>query len=274
MAHVVLACVLAVVALGGLLAGPAVFAAAVVAVAAIALVDVCLLLARAGARPVLPVAFLPGVVLPAAIAAAALDDPVLGWDMVPGVFAAAVLAGFTLVLLFGRRDGAVAGLGATFTASLLVGLGAAALPLLRALPDGTEWVLSLLVLASAADLAGPAARRLRRRRQGDDDAALAQSPTSALLDGVVPAVGLVAVAGVALTVVFASTLQPSTTAMLGMVAVVGALGGGYLQRVLTVEAGAGADGTARLGSAVVLGVVDAVLLGAPAAYVLARSVSL
>lgn len=280
MSSAVLAIGLALVGVGALAAGPAAFAVVVLAGAVAVLVDLSLLLAGAGARPVIPVALIPGLVLPAMVAADVAVDPAAGWDRIPGAFAVAVIVAFVLVLAFGRRDGAVAGLAATATVSLLVGLGATSLLLLRGLPDGRVWMAVLLALLIAADAAGPLLRWFQGRRSdglgrdpGQDDVGL--PPRTLPLAGVLP--GLVAVAVV--VGVLLAVLEPPfggvVLSLLAAVAVVSALGGGYLHRALAVEAGTGPGiGETRLGEGLLFGILDGALIAAPAAYVLVRSVAL
>jgi sulfur-carrier protein len=256
-----------------LLAGPVPLTVLVLAVAVAVLVDVSQLLARAVARPVLPVALVPGLVLPAMIAGDVAADPAAGWDRVPGVFAITFLLGFALVLVFGRRAGVVAGLSATMTASLLVGLGASGVLLLRAVPDGFTWLLGLALLVVAADSAGPLVRRVRavlaRRRGRRPPRRAGAAPAAAL----VPTVVAVAVVGVALWAVLGPPLEPPVVAALALIALVAAFVAGYLERTLRAEA-ARQEAPAGIRGGILLGVADAMLLAAPAGYLLARAVAL
>jgi CDP-diglyceride synthetase len=276
MPSLVIALALVVLALGALFLGATAFAVLVLAVSVAALGAVSRLLARPGARPVLPVALIPGLILPAMIAGDVAGDPSAGWDRIPGAFAVAVLAGFALVLLFGRRGGAVAGLAGTATASLLVGLGASGLILLRGLPDGTTWVLAVLALLVAADGAGPLVRRLQARRDADDpDEIDLLAPAPIPLAGVLPALVAVAIVAGILVAALEPPFEPLIVALLAVVAVVAALGGGYLHRALSLEAGLRPhEAEPRVGEGLLLGVVDAAAIAAPAAYVLARSAAL
>lgn len=266
---------LAVAAFAALLIGPAAFTVLVIALALVVLVDLGLLLTAAGARPVLPVAFVPGLVLPAMVATDVAGDAGAGWDRLPGVFAVAFLLGFVLVLVFGRRGGAVMGLAATAMLSLLVGLGASGAILLRGLPNGFAWTFALLVLVVAADVAAPSVRLVRRRIASDEDAYLRDEGADDPLLGVVPAVVAVALAATGLGLFFGAPLRPLVLVLLGLVAVVAALGGSYLRRALSAESGVDiASPEPRIGDGLVLGALDAMIIAAPAAYVLARSVSL
>lgn len=132
---------------GALFAGQAPFAVVVVAAGAVLLVDVAAALSESGARPVTVAAGLPAIVLPIAT----LATPGAGWSMLPDFVAAGTLGAFALVLVFGRRRGVTAALGATALAGLTVGLGATGLLLLRDLPDGVPWVLGVLVVVVAVD---------------------------------------------------------------------------------------------------------------------------
>lgn len=278
MLKVALGAGLAVVGFGALSLGPVAFTVLVLALALVVLVDLSVLSAGAGARPVLPVALIPGLVLPAMVAADVAGSPAAGWDRIPGAFAVAFLLGFVLVLVFGRRGGAVVGLGATGMVSLVVGLGASALLLLHGLPDGFRWVLSILLLTLAADIAGPLARRLTRSSWDVNDDETLDSDfdvTSTPLHGVLPALLAVAVVAAALVVVLSPPLEPVMTVLLALIAVVSALGGSYLHRALAAEAKVDPDDPdLRVGQGLFLGAVDALVLAAPAAYVLARSAAL
>jgi hypothetical protein len=281
MIKVAVAIGLTVVGAGALLAGTTAFAVLVLALAVALLVDLSALLGAAGARPILPVALVPGLVLPAMVAADVVADPAAGWDRIPGAFAVALLLGFALVLVFGRRNGAVAGLAATATVSLLVGLGASGILLLRGLPDGALWVAAVLALVLAADGAAPLLRRLAGARDDlpDLDDPDLQEPAfvtdPAALEAVLPAVGAVVLVGAVLALAIGDPLTPLVVVLLALVAVVAALGGAHLHRALCEEGGADPDAPEpRVGGGLVLGALDAVVIAAPAAYVLARSVVL
>jgi CDP-diglyceride synthetase len=267
---------LAVVGIGALSLGPVAFTVLVLALALVVLIDMSVLSAGAGARPVLPVALIPGLVLPAMVAADVTGSSAAGWDRIPGAFAVAFLLGFLLVLVFGRRGGAVVGLGATAVISLVIGLGASALLLLRGLPDGYRWVLAMLLLTLAADIAGPLARQATARRAWDaGEESMELDVTATPLHGVLPALVAVALVGVAVALLLSPPLTPLMTAMLALIAVVAALAGAYLQRALAAEAAVDPDDPElRVGQGALLAAVDALVLSAPAAYVLARSVAL
>lgn len=270
----VAAVVIAVV-LAALLAGPTAFTVVVLVLAVLALLDLSLLLASSGAKPVLPVAAIPGLLLPLAVAGA---DPLAGWEALPGFFAVALLAAFALILVFGRRTSVVAGLGATVAAGLVVGLGAASLLLLRGLAEGFRWVLALAVLVLAAEVAGPLARAVRSRADwdpGDDVEELPGELGTAPLEGIGPALLAVAVGASALTVWLAPPVGLLAAALLAVIALVATLGGAYLQHALATEAGVDTDHPgARPGEGLLLGAAGALLLGAPAVYILARSAAL
>lgn len=269
MGKVVTGALIAAVGVAALLVGARALAGVVVVVAALALVDASLLLGRAGARPVLLAALLPGLVLPVVAAM----DPAEGWARAPVTFAGALVLGFALLIVFGRRRGAVAGLGATMAVSLLVGLGAASLVLLRALPDGFRWVVALAVLVLAADGAGPLLALTRRGSAGvgaGEDPA--EQDLAVPLDAVLPGLLAVVVLGGLVLYVLAPPLTWMVVALLGAVALIAALGGDYLQRALTLEAGVRVGtGSVRLGRGGIFALVDAILIAAPAAYVVARS---
>jgi hypothetical protein len=269
MANVVAAAGLGLPVLVALLLGPMAFAVAVVLVAALVLFDVSGLLARSQARPVVLVAAVPALGLPIAAAA----DPVSGWERLPLYFAGTVLAAFALVLVFGRRRRVVAGLGATAFVALLVGLGAASLLLLRGLDLGFRWVLGFGLLAAAADLGASIADLVRARVVEEHEPDEDLSPSRWDLPATVL---LVTVVAAALAALLEPPFRPGTAAVFALVAVTAGLGGTHLRRSLAAEAGApvGVADALRVGEGLFLGVVDVVLLGAPAVYVLARAEAL
>lgn len=245
--------------LAALFAGPVVLGIVVVCSAGLALVDTTLLFGRSGARPILPVAAIPAVALPAVVA---FDSDVtgLGWERVSAAFAIAVVAAFTLALVFGRRRGVVDAVGTTFAAGLLIGLGATCLVLLRELPSGLEWVLTIAVLAVIAEVTGPAVALVAAHR----DAEVGAAPVT-----LVPLIA-VALAAVALYFLIGDPLEPWITALIAIAAAVAALGGDHLRRVLADEGGV-SDNPGLIGTGGVLASVDGLLLSAPVVYVLARA---
>jgi hypothetical protein len=269
-----------------LLVGTGAFAGFVVLAAAVVVVDLSVVLGRVGSRPVLPAALAAGVGLPVLATVEVAGRPLGGWERIPAVMAVALLLGFILVLVVRRHGGAVAGLGATVTTGLYVGLGASALLLLRGVGDGFRWVLALLLLVTAVEAARPLARLIEDARrvpeedfEYDDVAADEDTPLVVLAPAIV-GVGLVAAS------VYA-TLDPPLAALptlgLAVIALIASLGASRLHDVLLAEAGlahvggddvAGAEappGAAPAG--VVLGAVDALLLSAPAAYLLAAALA-
>lgn len=269
MTKVVVSALLGVLALAGLLLGASWFAGVVVALAAATLVDLGGLLARAGVRPVLLAAAVPAVGLPVAIAV----EPEAGWERLPAFVTVGFLTAVVLVLVFGRRRHVTAGLGATMVSALVVGLGAASLLLLAALPDGVRWVVGVGVVVAAADIGAAVSLRLLDRT-GDADEPLAPREGGRWLPGLTPLLA-VALAVVVVAVVLDPPLAPRTAAVLGLIGLVAAVGGTQVHRSLAVEAGvAVVDDRLRLGGGLVFSVVDAALLAAPAAYVLARSTAL
>jgi hypothetical protein len=270
-----------------LLVGYGAFAGFVVLAAAAAVVDLAVVLGRVGPRPVLPAAFLAGVGLPALAAVEAVGRPLAGWERIPIVVAIALLIGFILVLLVGRRGGAVAGLGSTVTIGLLVGLGASALLLLRGVGGGFRWVLALLLLVAAVEAARPLARLIqdaRRVPEEDfeyDDVAPDEDAPLVVLAPAVVGVGLV---GAAVYAMLDPPLAALPTLGLAVIALTASLGGSRLHEVLLAEAGlACGGGAASAGGAeatpplappgAFLGAVDSLLLAAPAAYLLAEALA-
>ncbi len=145
-AAIPLACL--AVAVVALAAGPRVFAIALLALTALALGDLAVLLDRGIARPVLAVAAIPGLLLPAAIA---FDAPI-GWSDLSAWFAGSLLALFAVLLLSGRRWGVVDVLGVTLLATLVVGLGAASLLMLRAEAEGLRLAGLVIALVAVVDI--------------------------------------------------------------------------------------------------------------------------
>ena len=245
-----------------LVLGPAAFAAALTLAAVVVLVDLSAVLSRAAARPILPAALIPAAGLPIAVAV----WPEAGWDLVPPFIAVGFLATFLFALLFGRRRGIVQGAGTTMLAGLVVGLGAASLVLLRGLPHGFRWALGFVILVAVADLGGPLAGALAGRgghpsSQDEQHVAL-------------PVVAAVAAAAV-LFALFRPPLELPVLALLVLAAVTAAVGGGDLQRNLMLEARTETpDAGGGMGSGMALAAFDGFLLGAPIAYVLARSAAL
>lgn len=249
---------LALPALLALVLGPGPFAVVLTLVAVVALVDLTGVLSRAAARPILPAALIPAVGLPVTVGV----RPDLGWDLVPLFVAAGFVVTFLFALLFGRRRGIVQGAGTTVLAGLIVGLGAASLVLLRGLPGGFRWVLAFGLIAAAADLGGPVVAAVQARRGGGHPA------EGGLAAGVVAAVLTAAVLLVALR----PTLSLPVTALLALIALTATLGAADLHRGLVAEADLEAPlDRPRLGDGVVFGLLDGVLIGAPIAYILARS---
>lgn len=249
--------------IAALVLGPGAFAVALAVIGVVVLVDLSAVLSGAAARPILPAALIPAVGLPAAVAV----WPEAGWDLVPPFIAVAFLSTFLFALLFGRRRGIVQGAGTTMLAGLVVGLGGASLALLRGLPHGFRWALAFVVVVAAADLGGALSGLGRRGRRA--------APADQHDQHVAGPVLLALVAAGALFLTLRPPLQAPVLALLTLAAVTAAVGGGDLLRNLLAEADA--DTThARpgKGTGVVLAAFDGLLLGAPVAYVLARSAAL
>lgn len=247
---------LGAVALGALVGGPVPFAVFVVAVAGSVVLDAAGLLARAGARPVVIAAAGPGIALPFAVAV----DPNAGLRLLPALAAGMTLLAFCLVLGFGRRAGAAVGLGATALTGLLVGVGASSLLLLRHTPHGFRWLLGLGVLVVVADVTGIVLRRW------------AVVPSAWLEIGAPLAAAALAAVGV--WQVLAPPFEPVTAMRFGLVGFLASVCGTRLECSLSLEAGIQLDGVRpRLGDGRVLASVDALLIAAPAAYLLARMVA-
>jgi hypothetical protein len=244
-----------------LVLGPGPFAVALTVLAALVLVDAGGLLARAEARPILPVALIPGLGMPVLAAL----RPRAAWEALPLLVAGAFAAAFLLALVFGRRKGIAHAVGATLVVGLVVGLGSGSLLLLRALPHGFRWVLAFGLIAAAADLGGPLHAALARRTQGGR----AVRAEVDLLGPVLAAAG----SALALGVLLRPPLVAPVVALLALVALTAALGTADLHRALVADAHAAPVGAAspRLGDGRLLAVVDGVLLGAPVAYLVARS---
>lgn len=245
-----------------LVLGPVPFAFALAAIAVFVLADLSALLSRAAARPILPAALVPAVGLPVGVAV----WPEAGWDLVPPFVAVGFLATFLFALLFGRRRGIVQGAGTTMLAGLVVGVGAASMVLLRGLPHGARWVLAFVLIVGAADIGALLAARFGGGWGADGDL-----EESHLLGSLVSAI---AVAGV-LLLVLRPPLGPAVVALLALAALTAAVGGADLWRNLVAEARVESpDGPSRPDAGVLLAAFDGLLLGAPLAYVLARSAAL
>lgn len=243
-------------ALAALAAGPVPFAVLVVVVAGAVVLDAAGLFARAGARPVVVAAAAPGFVLPLTVAV----DPNAGLRLLPALTVGMLLLACCLILGFGRRVGAVAGLGATAVTGLMVGVGASSLLLLRHIPQGFRWLLGLGLLVAVADLAGIALRRW------------AVVP-SAWPEIAVPLLAATAVAG-GLGQVLVPPFEPVTAMRFGLVGLLASVCADRLELSLGFEAGIQLGGAPpRLGEGRILASVDALLLAAPAAYLLARMVA-
>lgn len=238
-------------------AGRLPFALVVLALATVALVDFTTVLASAGPRPVVLAAAVPGVVLPAAVHV----RPAWGWTTVPDVVAGGVLIAFVAVLVFGRRRDVTVALGATALAGLVIGLGATGLLLLRSLPQGSRWVLGLLVVVAAVQTARRAgATRLPPR------AVAAWTVVAALL------------AGGALVVVVAPPFTFSLASGMAAVALLAVAAAGLLgEAVDDAIASATIDRGNRpppAGAGVLTVAALPMLLAAPAAYAFARVAAL
>lgn len=237
-----------------LLVGQGAFAAAVVVVAIVALLDLAPLLGRNTPRPVLPMAVIPALVLPIVLA----RDPLAGWEELAAWYAGALLAGFALVLAAGRRTGVVDGLGATCLLALVVGLGASGLILCRAFPDvGFRLVAVLGVLVVAADLAAPLARGA-----GASPLAVALAPLAGA-----------AVAGLGVGLLGVEGLPADVIALIAACAIAGVVLGDALTGSLRAEAEAvvGPADPRRFGGGAMFAALDALLLAAPAVYAAARA---
>lgn len=226
----------------GAVAGRGTFAALVLLLAVLTLADGARLLAAARRRPVVPGAAVLGLGAPLLV----LVETQVAWARLPVLVAAAMMLTFGLVLAFGRRSRAVAGIAATLFLGLVVGLGGSSLLLLYALPGGTRWVVALLLLLAGAD----AGLTLVRSNGGPPPA--------------VPALAGGALAAVLALVVLRPPLAPLVTAALGIVAVVMVLGRAHLQEGVSAPPSVALIWRGAAG----------VLLAAPPAYTLARAAAL
>jgi molybdopterin converting factor small subunit len=263
---------LLVLAAAALVGAPAAFPTVVVAVAAVTAIDACGLLTRAGYRPVTLAAACHAVGLPLAVTVA----PKAGLRLLPAFAAGLTLMMFCLVLGVGRegrrgrpvrrrrigRACLAEDLGVTAAAALLIGVGAAGLMLLWATPEGPRWVLRLSALVVAADAAGGVLRRW-----------VAAAPFWLEL-GV--ALASVTLAAVALVRTMRGPFTLTTSVLLALVALLASVCGTRLQRSVAAEAEPRIrprGGRAWLGHGCVLARVVALLLAAPAAYLLAHTAS-
>jgi hypothetical protein len=228
--------------------------------AGVVLADLGDALGQAAQRPVLLAAAVPGLVLPAVVAATDVD----GWAAIADFFAVMLLGAFGLIIVFGRRVGVTAAVGATALVGLVAGLGAVSLLLLRELPDGFRWVAGVAALIVAAELGAPAGRalagRLRARRGDEDHRRPDDEPAPG--PGLALAAVFLIIGGGVLVALWSPPFGPPAAAAVGAAV--------FVVRVLTDELGAAllteARGRGQAGMA--LGMI---LLTAPVAYVLARS---
>ncbi|HUH07547.1 MAG TPA: hypothetical protein VML96_07030 [Egibacteraceae bacterium] len=254
-----------------LFVAPRHFGTVVAVLAAVIVIDISGVLARAGARPVLLAAALPAVGLPVAVTL----NGGTGWQMLPGWFAAGLLSMFALVVVFGRRSGVSEALGATSLAGLVVGLGASGAILLSTLPEGRTWVLGFAALLLAAE--GGAAllgrRRTLPRWAFDTEAAVAARPLPpAAAQAFWASLLSTVLVGGALAVIVGDPFTPMIVVGVGLIAVLAAFAGGFLQRVAAVETGV-ADRPLSGGVGALTSAADAILIAAPLAYALARSLA-
>lgn len=249
-----------------LLGGRATFAAMVVALAAVALVDLSGLLGRALGRPIIVAAFLPAVALPAAVAVA---PETTGWRQISTYVLVGLIGAFVLTLVFGRRSGVVDALGGTLFAGVTIGLGASGLLLLRALPDGFRWAVAFLGLVAAAEAGSSLGEQLRRR----ESVLLGRADMPAVVAVVVVPAVVVAVVGVLVWLLLSPPVTPTLALLLGAAALVGAVSAGWLERTLAAEAGLAEGARERIGDGLVVGVLAAALFTAPVAFVLAATLA-
>lgn len=255
MTTTVAAVLLGVVTIAAAIAGAGPFAVVVVVLAVVLLLDFAGVLSSAGPRPVVLAAAVPGVALPAVVVA----RPGAGWEVVPDAVAGGVIAAFVMLLVFGRRRDVTGALGATLLVGLVVGLGATGLLLLRALPDGTRWVLGVVLAVAAVDTARQAAAtRAQPRAAAAVTVAVALVAGGILLVAANPPFVLASAAGVA------------------AVALLAAAAAGLLREAVddAVASVVADGGTRRAGEGIVTSVALPVLLAAPSAYALARLAAL
>jgi sulfur-carrier protein len=246
---------LGALALAALVGGPTPFAVFVVVAAGAVMLDAVGLFARSGARPVVAAAG-SGIALPFAVAV----DPDAGLRLFPTLVTGMVILACCLVLWSGRGVGAATRLGATIVIGLLVGMGASSLLLLRHIPQGFRWLLGLAVLVAVTDVTGVALRRW------------AVIPSTWLEIAVPFAAAALACVGV--WRMLAPPFEPITAMRFGLVGLLASVCGTRLEFSLGFEAGIQLTGAPpRLGEGRILASADALLLAAPAAYLLARMVA-
>lgn len=237
--------------LAGLLGGRDAFVFVVLAGSVLALIDLVVLMDR-GARPLLPIAAIPWLVLPAVLA----FDASVGWDVMTSLMVVALLAAFGFMLVGGSCRGAADGLGLTLLAGLLVGLGTSALILLSSLPGGLRAAGILVALVVVADLAAVIARL-----GAAPPHVMAAAPA---LGAALPALILVIVGGTPLIVL----------ALLVLAAAAGVRYGRALTAALRREGRREPRAwlllRGLLGDGLIFSATDALLLAAPVAYVVVR----
>jgi hypothetical protein len=226
--------------------------------------DLSGVLDRASRRPVVA-AGLPAVI---ALPVAASGGQAGAWEVLSGYVAACLGFVFLLLLVFGRRKDASLAAGQTLFGVLLVGLGAAALLLLAALPAGLAWVAGLAVLVAAVE-AGPAlghalARRFERRGKH----APPRAAESGGAIGVLGATLLLALVALVLAFLAAPPFTWVVVALVALTVLVAGTVSDEFGRAVSEEA-SGPDGW--LGRGHLFRAADGLLVAAPATYVLARS---
>ena len=134
--------------------GGRLFLVAVLLLAGMTLLQMSRELAAVGPRPVLLAAAVAGLGTPVW----ASLRPEAGLGSLPALIVTMVLLAFTAMIVSGRRS-VTAVMSATMLCGLLVGLGAGTLVLLG-MGAGWRWVVGVVVIAAAVELAGALGRPL------------------------------------------------------------------------------------------------------------------
>lgn len=213
------------------------FTGAVALVAALGALEMCGLARRWGDRPVVVLA-VPGAA--ALVVVGHLLSNVEGSDRIAALaVSAAALLSVTLVICRHGSGSMLSGLTVTAAASLYTGGLLLHAPLLRALDNGMEWVLLLLLTTFANDTASLFVGRLLGRRQ----LARSISPSKTIEGSVGGILGALAVSVAAFRVLDIDGSVVEALAVGLLIAIVGQLGDLVESRL---KRQAGADGSGRL----------------------------
>ncbi len=238
------------------------FTGAVALVAALGALEMCGLARRWGDRPVVVLA-VPGAA--GLVGAGHLLGSMEGSDQIAAlVVSAAVLLSVTLVICRHGSGSMLSGLAVTAAAALYTGGLLLHAPLLRALDNGMEWVLLLLLTTFANDTASLFVGRLVGRRR----LAPAISPSKTIEGSVGGILGALAVSVAAFHVLGIDATVAEALAVGLLIAVVGQLGD-LVESRLKRQAGADSSGLLLPGHGGLLDRLDSIVFNLAVVYHLA-----